>query len=919
MYRLAKALEEADTPQKARTYAKRLVSRAQAIAAARNREEQELLVRKSRKEMLAAKVSNADVAKVMSAVLNQEYTEQDIQNIIGPTEIERPTFSATDISERETELAARRREEAYEDSPDLSADAIRKRREAETGYAEVRASHLKVGGVAVNRKTGERKTVKAMTAMLDDNGILQPIVLFDDNDFTANEFGEWVDSEFDFVAPVEEPTATRRETFEQKELRLLELVNRVNDPLTKREEAQSLIEQRRDIDRAIRDLQREFTPEELAESEVYPILLRQQEELIQQAMSTSVPDTETIPASDVPIVSVLPELARLQKQYEESLTEQAKAEDQVNATETTVKVGDTVKYKGEDWVVGDISTNAKGVAKVKLESTTGGKPRVVNLDTIEAARMEEAKKQASMLLSENTAKDKETKDKSNDPHEYDVIRHLVDWLTKSVFKGLNADDFVVYKDRAEAVAAYRGKNDTVADQLENGTMEGSKIEGAVVPGADGPKVIFIANQFKLTQLKPLIRRGLGVFYHEAIGHYGLRKTFGSEKSYNDFAKRVYTDRRKEIDAWYNNRYRQPSGTTAIPNSENHHQDAAIRAHEWLAQNFTEDGIQELNLIDRVHLYLRDKLQGRDKQKITDAFVIRMYSDINKELRATKKKQKAASTAAKTAPKAAKPAKAAESEEKKPQKTEKAEDRLTDKQKAIDESASIQFFSEYIMDYADAGEPRVAVDTGDARTPATLRKLFSLEPYKAYGFRLEELADGRMGFEIPDRFAVDYVAPFREVVTPESGLSEAYTVMSENYAPSTTNAKGVTGKHFDTYEDVVDFYNRTENLGGTQEYYTTDTPLERKDHELALHDINHRLATTGVTLAELSQLYEAEQVQLSAALNKYNADNNTDAARIVQKQLINNYLTQEFLANNELVSATPTELVTRGREIGRAHV
>jgi len=925
MYRLAKALEEADTPRQAQTYARRLVTRRNQLAAQQNREAQAaqvggttagvtggllpLGVRIDRSEKSAyAKITNEEIAGIMATVLGQEFSAADVAALTA-----RESYDPITVSKRDSELAARRREEAYEDSPDLSADAIRRKREAETGYSEVRASHLKVGGIAVNRKTGERKTVKAMTAMLDDNGILQPIVLFDDNDFTANEFGEWVDSEFDFVAPVEEATPTRRETFQQKELRILELINRVNDPATKEELAQPLIEQRRQIDRAIRDLQRDFTPEELAESEVYSILLRQQEELIQQAMSTSVPDTETvIPASDVPIVSVDEELARLQEQYENSLTEQAKAEDQVDTTETTVEVGDTVKYKGEDWVVENISTNAKGVAKAKLNSTTGGKPRTVNLTTLEEAKKEADGDQGSVLMSEESTTEKAKLDRTDKPHQYDVLRHLVDWLTKSVFKGLNADDFVVFKDRAEAVAAYRGKNDAVADKLESGTMEGSKIEGAVVPGADGPKVIFIADQFKLSDLKPLIRRGLGVFYHEAIGHYGLRKTFGSQKSYDDFAKRVYTDRRKEIDAWYNNRYRQPSGTTAVPNSQNHHQDAAIRAHEWLAQNFTEDGIQELNLIDRVHLYLRDKLQGRDKQKITDAFVIRMYSDINKELRATKKKQKAASTVTKTAPKVAKPAKTTESEEKNPQETKKAEDNLTDKQKAIDESASIQLFSEHIMDYADAGEPRVAVDTGDARTPATLRKLFSLEPYKSYGFRLEELADGRMGFEIPDRFAVDYVAPFREVVTPESGLSEAYTVMSENYAPSTTNAKGVTGKHFDTYEDVVDFYNRTENLGGTQEYYTTDTPLERKDHELALRDINHRLATTGVTLAELSQLYEAEQVQLSAALNKYNADNNTDAARIVQKQLINNYLTQEFLANNELVPATPTELVTRGR-------
>lgn len=120
------------------------------------------------------------------------------------------------------------------------------------------------------------------------------------------------------------------------------------------------------------------------------------------------------------------------------------------------------------------------------------------------------------------------------------------------------------------------------------------VEGATVSNDGGNTftVYLIGENLKGTDLRSAVERGVKVYHHESIGHAGLESMLGPEK-FQRFADKLYNKRQTEIDAFIEQRY--PNG---LPNDT-----PTERVKEWLAQNFTENGVERLGFLDRLFVNL----------------------------------------------------------------------------------------------------------------------------------------------------------------------------------------------------------------------------------------------------------------------------------------------------------------------------
>jgi len=140
------------------------------------------------------------------------------------------------------------------------------------------------------------------------------------------------------------------------------------------------------------------------------------------------------------------------------------------------------------------------------------------------------------------------------------------------------------------------------------------VEGATV-STDGGKtftVYLIGENLKGTDLRSAVEKGVKIYHHESIGHAGIQTMLGPQK-FQRFANKLYNRRQAEIDAFIEQRY--PNG---MPNDT-----PTERVREWLAQNFTENGVERLGFLDRLSVGLglsgetSDRGIKRRYQKIYD--------------------------------------------------------------------------------------------------------------------------------------------------------------------------------------------------------------------------------------------------------------------------------------------------------------
>lgn len=140
------------------------------------------------------------------------------------------------------------------------------------------------------------------------------------------------------------------------------------------------------------------------------------------------------------------------------------------------------------------------------------------------------------------------------------------------------------------------------------------VEGATVSNDGGNTftVYLIGENLKGTDLRSAVERGVKVYHHESIGHAGLESMLGPEK-FQRFADKLYNKRQAEIDAFIEQRY--PNG---LPNDT-----PTERVKEWLAQNFTENGVERLGFLDRLFVNLgfsgatSDRAIKKEYQKVYD--------------------------------------------------------------------------------------------------------------------------------------------------------------------------------------------------------------------------------------------------------------------------------------------------------------
>ena len=119
-------------------------------------------------------------------------------------------------------------------------------------------------------------------------------------------------------------------------------------------------------------------------------------------------------------------------------------------------------------------------------------------------------------------------------------------------------------------------------------------------------------------LKGLLKRGVEVIYHEDIGHNGLREMMG-EEGFTKYAEEVYAARQDEIDSWYSDRY----GADRVASDAKD-----LKAKEWLAQVFTEKGVQ--------YSGLRDLVRATFGKANNDASIRRTYNKIYQGLKKGKR-------------------------------------------------------------------------------------------------------------------------------------------------------------------------------------------------------------------------------------------------------------------------------------------
>jgi hypothetical protein len=178
------------------------------------------------------------------------------------------------------------------------------------------------------------------------------------------------------------------------------------------------------------------------------------------------------------------------------------------------------------------------------------------------------------------------------------------------YTGLTEDDFVLTQTAEEA------------SQLAGYTIP-NNVEGLY--GTDG-KIYLIGDQIRGTNLRNALRRGVKVAFHEGIGHREVMEIMGND--YRGWADNIYQTRKKDVDNWYKKRYNVDDATLAAEETQGKHTPDR-RVDEWLAQNWTEDGVRETALIDNFAIGLNKVFRGK---RVSDAEILKTYSKIEKGMR-----------------------------------------------------------------------------------------------------------------------------------------------------------------------------------------------------------------------------------------------------------------------------------------------
>lgn len=158
------------------------------------------------------------------------------------------------------------------------------------------------------------------------------------------------------------------------------------------------------------------------------------------------------------------------------------------------------------------------------------------------------------------------------------------------------------------------------EMLPEGTTLADDTEGFAFRDAEGnPRIVLVGNNIENKQviegqtgnaLENAVRDGVRIFFHESLGHDGLRQAFGdNEAALNDFTARLYEARKAEIDQWGRNRY-----STSDWSKMNDY----IKAEEWLVQNFTEEGIAPSGILDSIRVLFGSEFNDASIRKQMNA-------------------------------------------------------------------------------------------------------------------------------------------------------------------------------------------------------------------------------------------------------------------------------------------------------------
>jgi len=206
---------------------------------------------------------------------------------------------------------------------------------------------------------------------------------------------------------------------------------------------------------------------------------------------------------------------------------------------------------------------------------------------------------------------------------------------------LKERELEVLKDVLEQEYPGATKVDMVASEAEAAALlpEGVSAEGqegVMYSDSEGIKIVLIGQNIENKQvfdgtpadsrqalLTNAIRDGVRIYFHESLGHAGLRQAFGNnEAALQDFFGRIYgSNRQDEINSWGTERYGADAWET-MPSAE--------KAEEWLVQNFVEEGVRPSGILDSIRLFF-----GADNES-SDPAIRQLVNDIHDSLRQGRK-------------------------------------------------------------------------------------------------------------------------------------------------------------------------------------------------------------------------------------------------------------------------------------------
>ncbi len=158
------------------------------------------------------------------------------------------------------------------------------------------------------------------------------------------------------------------------------------------------------------------------------------------------------------------------------------------------------------------------------------------------------------------------------------------------------------------------------EMLPEGTELADDTEGIAFRDAEGnPRIVLVGNNIENKQviegqtgnaLENAVRDGVRIFFHESLGHDGLRQAFGgNEDALNNFMTRLYEARGDEINDWGSRRYSE--GDWSKMND-------SVKAEEWLVQNFTEEGIAPSGILDSIRVLFGSEFNDASIRKQMNA-------------------------------------------------------------------------------------------------------------------------------------------------------------------------------------------------------------------------------------------------------------------------------------------------------------